>query len=622
MSKRGLIARLFFAGIACVSGIATPPATAGELAFSRAAAPTGVGRALTFAERVGYQHAIEEIYWRHRIWPKENLMPKPSLDVVISQAQLEKRVENYLRKSRLVADHRGRPITASELQTEMERMARETKRPDVLRELFEALGSDPFVVAECLARPALAERFSGDLTVAAGMSPAVGKPFAVDTAGSIEKYNSATNVDNASYKLPEITVPTECIDDTWTATSTVNAPDARRNHIAVWTGSEMIVWGGFNFNGGQVNTLNSGAKYNPSTDTWTATSIGNVPTGREFHTAVWTGSEMIVWGGYNYPAGDLNSGGRYNPTSDSWTATNAVNAPEGREVHTAVWTGSEMIVWGGAGCTFANCLLNTGARYNPSTDSWTATSAANAPSARYTHTAVWTGSNMTVWGGSDRTNYLHTGGRYDPITDSWTPTSTVNVPLGRTAHAAVWTDNDMIVWGGVDETFNDTNTGGAYNPGMDSWIATTLANAPSPRDSHTAIWNGSEMIIWGGVFCCPAIDFDTGGRYNPGIDSWTATSTADAPLARWAHTAVWTGTEMIAWGGYNDPGNLFLNTAGRYCPQSGATPTPTPTPTATATVTPTPTATPTATPSPTPRATPTPRIAPKPRSRPTPRPRP
>jgi hypothetical protein len=494
VSKRGLIARLFFAGIACVSGIATPPATAGELAFSRAAAPTGVGRALTFAERVGYQHAIEEIYWRHRIWPKENLMPKPSLDVVISQAQLEKRVENYLRKSRLVADHRGRPITASELQTEMERMARETKRPDVLRELFEALGSDPFVVAECLARPALAERFSGDLTVAAGMSPAVGKPFAVDTAGSIEKYNSATNVDNASYKLPEITVPTECIDDTWTATSTVNAPDARRNHIAVWTGSEMIVWGGFNFNGGQVNTLNSGAKYNPS--------------------------------------------------------------------------------------------------------------------------------NMTVWGGSDRTNYLHTGGRYDPITDSWTPTSTVNVPLGRTAHAAVWTDNDMIVWGGVDETFNDTNTGGAYNPGMDSWIATTLANAPSPRDSHTAIWNGSEMIIWGGVFCCPAIDFDTGGRYNPGIDSWTATSTADAPLARWAHTAVWTGTEMIAWGGYNDPGNLFLNTGGRYCPQSGATPTPTPTPTATATVTPTPTATPTATPSPTPRATPTPRIAPKPRSRPTPRPRP
>ena len=147
-------------------------------------------------------------------------------------------------------------------------------------------------------------------------------------------------------------VPTESIDDTWTATSTVNAPDARPNHTAVWTGSEMIVWGGFNFNGGQLNTLKTGGRYDPATDNWMATSTINAPTGRNFHSAVWTGSEMIVWGGYNYPVGDLNSGGRYNPTSDSWTATSAVNAPDGRESHTAVWTGSEMIVWGGAGCTF------------------------------------------------------------------------------------------------------------------------------------------------------------------------------------------------------------------------------------------------------------------------------
>ena len=37
-------------------------------------------------------------------------------------------------------------------------MARHTKQPEVLHELFEALGNDPFVIAECLARPALAER--------------------------------------------------------------------------------------------------------------------------------------------------------------------------------------------------------------------------------------------------------------------------------------------------------------------------------------------------------------------------------------------------------------------------------------------------------------------------------
>src|SRR6516165_400177 len=53
-------------------------------------------RTLTFTDRVAYQRAIEEVYWRHRIWPKENLNPKPSLDAVMSQAQIEKKVEHYL----------------------------------------------------------------------------------------------------------------------------------------------------------------------------------------------------------------------------------------------------------------------------------------------------------------------------------------------------------------------------------------------------------------------------------------------------------------------------------------------------------------------------------------------
>jgi hypothetical protein len=82
------------------------------------------------------------------------------------------------------------------------------------------------------------------------------------------------------------------------------------------------------------------------------------------------------------------------------------------------------------------------------------------------------------------------------------------------------------------------------------------------------------MIVWGGVD--NDLDFNTGGRYNPSTDSWTATSTTNAPDAREDHTAVWIGTEMIVWGGFD--GN-FLNTGGRYCAQAGSpTPTPTPTP--------------------------------------------
>ena len=115
-------------------------------------------RTLTFAERVAYQRAIEDVYWRHRIWPKERPDPKPSLDAVMSQAQLEKKVTDYLRKSQALEDYWQRPITAEQLQAEMDRMAKHTKQPEVLRELFEALGNDPFVIAECLARPALADR--------------------------------------------------------------------------------------------------------------------------------------------------------------------------------------------------------------------------------------------------------------------------------------------------------------------------------------------------------------------------------------------------------------------------------------------------------------------------------
>src|SRR5436305_2288071 len=128
------------------------------LGFFCAEAPAKVSyRTLTFAERVSYQRAIEEVYWRHRLWPKERPDPKPPLDAVISQAQLEKKVADYLRNSQALEDYWQRPITADQLQAEMDRMAEHTKQPEVLRELFAALGDDPFTIAECLARPALAD---------------------------------------------------------------------------------------------------------------------------------------------------------------------------------------------------------------------------------------------------------------------------------------------------------------------------------------------------------------------------------------------------------------------------------------------------------------------------------
>ena len=374
-------------------------------------------RAFSFADRVAYQRAIEDVYWRHRIWPKENPDPKPSLDAVMSQAQLQKKVEGYLGDSLMVQEGWQKPITAEQLQAEMDRMARDTKQPEVLRELFEALGNDPAVIAECLARPILAERLIADLS-AQNETRHVESP----QTEALRTIPMPTTLGQVVYTLPEIADAGDppCSDQ-WTATSTINAPSARQLHTAIWTGSEMIVWGG-------CCGLNTGGRYDPSTDSWTATSTTNAPSARFYHTAVWTGSEMIVWGGNG------NTGGRYNPTTNSWRATSTTNAPSGRQEHTAIWTGSEMIVWGGLGPGI-NEVLDTGGRYNPSTDSWTATSTTNAPSARGDHTAVWTGSAMIVWGGvywdGSSWNPLNTGGRYNPSTGSWTATSTTNAPSAR-----------------------------------------------------------------------------------------------------------------------------------------------------------------------------------------------
>src|SRR5947208_2161250 len=458
---RALTGLLLCAATACLIFI---PTRSGLAFLHPQASSNASQRTLTFEERVAYQRGIEDVYWRHRIWPKDRSDPKPSLDAVMSQAQLEKKVADYLHNSQALEDYWQRPVAAGQLQGEMDRMATHTRQPEVLQELFDALGNDPFVIAECLARPLLSERslpevYAHDRTLSSDSK----RPW-VGSAKTQVAIKMAAAVSRPTYTLPVIAAPAgACTDDTWAATSITNAPAARLVHTAVWTGSEMIIWGGAS----DANYLGTGGRYNPSTDSWTATTTINAPAARELHTAVWAGSEMIIWGGYN-GGPPLNDGGRYNPSTDTWTATSTSNAPSARGAHTAVWTCSKMIVWGGE---YIGLYLNTGGAYNPSTDNWTATTQTDAPSARERHTAVWIGGEMIVWGGTGITGEENTGGRYNPGTNSWTATSTTNAPAGRAFHTAVWTDSQMIVWGGSSSP--SFNTGGKY-------CATAPAGTPTP----------------------------------------------------------------------------------------------------------------------------------------------
>src|SRR5206468_837332 len=134
---------------------------------------------------------------------------------------LEEKVEDYLLESQAVEDYYKEPLSAEQLQAEMERMAQHTKQPEVLRELFEGLSNDPFVIAECLARPVLAERMIASLYVTK-----------TKTKTGLSRPNVVA-APSLNYRLPTISEGANaCIDDTWTATSTINAPSPRFLHTA------------------------------------------------------------------------------------------------------------------------------------------------------------------------------------------------------------------------------------------------------------------------------------------------------------------------------------------------------------------------------------------------------
>ncbi len=345
----------------------------------------------------------------------------------------------------------------------------------------------------------------------------------------------------------------------WTPTSTTNAPSARSYHTAVWTGSEMIVWGG-------GSDLDTGARYDPTADSWTNIWATNPPHGRIYHTAVWdtANAQMIVWGGEYYDTSTvyLNTGGIYKPSANTWTATSTTNAPIGRTDHTMVWTGSKVIVWGGSN----NGRKNDGGIYDPVANSWTATNTANAPAGRAWHSAVWASGLATpvmiVWGGyvSGTTN---TGAMYDPAGNSWTTTSTTNAPSARYWHSAVWTGSKMIVWGGRD--YDISNTGAQYDPSGNSWTPTSTINAAAARQKHPAVWVSGLatplMMVWGGETSSTGLR--SGGGYDPVGDTWTIMETPHAPEARYGHSMVSTGNKIIVWGGTY---GMTYNNGGVYTP--------------------------------------------------------
>lgn len=370
----------------------------------------------------------------------------------------------------------------------------------------------------------------------------------------------------------------------WLPMSTVGAPPGTYWGSSVWTGEEMFVFGG-NHVDVTAKPVNSGGLYNPKTNTWKTISKVGAPSARQFGWTplIWTGKEVIVWGGNN--SGDIfGDGAKYNPKTDTWTPISMINAPQARTGHTAIWTGSEMIVWGGVGGPNGSVSLNDGGRYNPGTDSWSSIAMKDAPLKNGDYRAVWTGNKMIVWGGiysyfeSKPNVQLGYGGMYDPNTDSWTQITSEGAPAGRGNFTAIWNGNDMIIFGGYtyevnkDGENNDhaLNDGWNFNPSSMKWTKISDLNAPASRYRNTAVWTGAKMIIFGGYNNKPDNQpnepkwYNDGYSYNSTNDSWEKLLSINSPVERSDHQSVWTGDMMLIWAGQND--GKSIDGGARYIP--------------------------------------------------------
>ena len=335
----------------------------------------------------------------------------------------------------------------------------------------------------------------------------------------------------------------------WTNPATGTPPNGRARHTAVWTGSTMIIWGG------EVSGLLSGlgGTLDPVANSWTLLNANNLSPPRAEHTAVWGNGRMILWGGRT-ASGDSNTGALYNPANQAWLAMETAGAPAPRKEHTAVWTGEKMIVWGGGS---AEGTYEDGAVFTPASGSgtWSGFPGAgppmpNTPAARRLHTAIWTGSRMVIFGGEgDAGLPLNDGASWDPVSGAWTPLPATGAPSPRLGHTAVWTGSRMIVFGGAVSRINSAssllNDGASWDASANTWTPLPAVGTPEPRTFHSAMWTGKEMLVTSGEGAAGTA-VDTGAAYQPTAGSWRPLPSSATSGGR--RSAVWSGQRLLTFG--------------------------------------------------------------------------
>lgn len=351
--------------------------------------------------------------------------------------------------------------------------------------------------------------------------------------------------------------------------------DARFRHEAVWSGTEMLFWGGVGTAG---EALASGARYSPSTG-WASMNSEGQPTPRVQAASAWAGDRFAYWGGSTEGTygGGLATGAMYDPESDSWQemATGTSAAPDARAYgHTLVYddVNSQLLLLGGVA---DSTVFQGGARLRRiAEDSWTWSTMTDMPEAsdaRFGHCAIWTGESMVVWGGRDLSTYkdpsrvlIFTPGD----SGSWEVLETSgDIPDASASGQCAYGDGRLFVFGGTTETGGWLEPGAVLDVDSGTWTDLPTAGAPGYRSEHTVVWTGCDFVVWGGKNESGE-SLDDGARYDPTSETWTTLTGTGAPAARNLHTAVWTGESMIVFGGLDNEsgGSSAMGNGGIWTP--------------------------------------------------------
>lgn len=304
----------------------------------------------------------------------------------------------------------------------------------------------------------------------------------------------------------------------------------RQEHCAVWTGEELIVWGGIPHTGGVNDIL--GFRYRPRDGSFrTMSKVGALPK-MACDVAVWTGEEVLFLGNPG-PDGLVAPSARYRPSDDSWRPMSTVGAPVTRNP-SAVWTGQELIVWGGREL---DSTVADGFAYRPDSDSWRPISAVGAPPPSWPGTlAVWTGTEMIL--------AVTPGFSYHPVSDSWT-----TLPPGGPANflrvgALVWTGEEVVAWS------PDAGNAFRYHVASDTWTPMSAIGAPTTLDLYSVVFGAGKVVFWGWGSEGFEPSISGGSAYLVASDTWMDLPNRCAPpRSLESSTVTWVGTGLLLWGG-------------------------------------------------------------------------